>query len=131
MLDASRRIFAVVAAALVAVATVAQAGCGVLHCVEREVVAAERAVPPCHGGGDSGDAGSSHAPGEGNGSCCVVMPLEQAAPAPSISFHATHVALGPDLRLVVGSGWTTHAPIPAETGPPLRGRTAASIPLRI
>lgn len=131
MLDVSRRILSVASVALVVVATVAQVGCGVVHCVEREAVAAADAVPPCHGGGDARDAGSSHAPGEGNGSCCVVMPLEQAAPAPSISFHASYVALAPDFRVVVASGWTTRASIPAETGPPRTRRLAASLPLRI
>lgn len=126
-----RRLTGLLVAAFVSASAVAQVGCGVVHCVE-PVVAAAEPQPSCHPATDSADAPSpAHQSADGHGACCITHPAEKIDPASAVAAPLDE-ALEPHLSASVlpsRAGYVRSAL--RETGPPGWVTGSARLPLRL
>jgi len=130
--DNRRRLTTALAAGFLAISTMLQLGCGVLHCTPSVAVASAAAVPSCHAQPPSADAGEEpHEPGEGTGACCVVAPLEVPASSGAIAHAPVEGGVeAPIVRaLAVASRLAVAAAI--DSGPPRAPFRGAAVPLRV
>lgn len=119
----------VLAAGLLALGALLQAGCGVLHCIEG-IADAGVDLPACHGNADDGDDRTSHAPGGGSEECCRILPIEPPSSVAS-ALPALDAPVAVRAPIIAARAPARPVSIAGLTGPPSALAVASPIPLRV